>query len=720
MLKRMFLVINLSVLVFFGMSFSFSKINEDDKHNSIISSVQILENQSYIDNEVIVTLNSEISDFENDYTDTIFSNFNSGDVKHINKISVNARGYVDENKYKQIYKVKLNDDQSERLQETINDIYDLPGVYYVEPSYTIEIEKISNDPLFINGDLWGLNGTNGVLAPDAWDVSTGSSDVRVGIIDTGILDHEDLEDNLVTGWSTYSNSAVTNNDANGHGTHVAGTIGAVGNNNIGVVGLNWEVSLVPIQANNGIGDTFQLPHIIEAINYATNLWGLENQIDILNFSISGYGTLVAIREEVSNYPGLFVWAAGNSADNIDVGVANNGTFDLPNIISVGASTSTGQRWSNSNYSQNNSNVNIYAPGDNIMSTVPRWRNWIWESWKYYRAYSGTSMAAPHVTGVAALILSINPDLTAAELKSIIIDSADNVTITIPNGIGGTETQVVRRLNAYEAVKNVVRFNTRILSDNTIEIIDTFGVQITGIIEIPSFITNRLVTSISNLAFANQTQLTQIIVPNSVSTIDSNAFQNTNNAPIYLNGRTSAPSTFDVNWNSSGNPVYLNGYLCTHSSTTLTKSNHLQHGDLCDNCRTFVNKSNHNHNVEHIPLGTAPSGIAMHASYCACGHSVTVPCVGTLHIPGQPTTCMYCGQEFSNPLFMLMLPNGETFVSNAPFTYDMFEQLVEHLELSYNYADFVFSVRSNIVYDEYDINLVSILPNRKEISYECCE
>lgn len=240
------------------------------------------------------------------------------------------------------------------------------------------------------------------------------------------------------------------------------------------------------------------------------------------------------------------------------------------------------------------------------------------------------------------------------------------------------------------------------------------------ITIPSSIGGQSVKYISDSAFSGLNQLSQVSIPSSVTHIGSNVFHNTNNAPIYLEGRTSAPSTFDIHWNASGNPVYLNGNLCTHTSTTFMSINYTQHGHLCNTCRTFVSKSNHNHNVEHIPLGTAPSGIAMHASYCACGHSVTVPCVGTLHIPGQPTTCMYCGQEFSNPLFMLMLPNGETFVSNAPFTYDMFEQLVEHLELSYNYADFVVSTRSNIVYDEYDINLVSILPNRKEISYECCE
>lgn len=248
-----------------------------------------------------------------------------------------------------------------------------------------------------------------------------------------------------------------------------------------------------------------------------------------------------------------------------------------------------------------------------------------------------------------------------------------------------------------------------------------GVTLTGSITIPEFLNSRTVTKIGSSAFSGLNQLSQVSIPSSVTHIGSNAFQNTNNAPIYLEGRTSTPSTFDINWNASGNPIYLNGNLCTHTSTTFMSINYTQHGHLCNTCRTFVSKLNHNHNVEHIPLGTAPSGIAMHASYCACGHFLTVPCVSRFpQFPGDTVICMYCGQAFSNPVFMMTLPNGESFVSNAPFTYDMFEKLVEHLELSYAYVDFIVSVRSNIVYDEYVVNLVSILPIRKATLYEFSE
>lgn len=264
------------------------------------------------------------------------------------------------------------------------------------------------------------------------------------------------------------------------------------------------------------------------------------------------------------------------------------------------------------------------------------------------------------------------------------------------------------------------FNTSNLTSTTVSL-NGINFNPTGEFVIPNQLNGRIVTQIGSSAFTGQSQLTKITIPSSVTTIGNNAFQNTNNAPIYLEGRTSAPNTFDINWNSSGNPVYLNGNLCTHTSTTLMSINYTQHGHLCNTCRTFVSESNHNHNVEHIPLGTAPSGIAVHSSYCRCGHSVTVPCVSKVpHLPGDTVICTYCGQEFTNPLFMITLPNGESFVSNAPFTYDMFKQLAEHLEISYQYEDFVLSARSSTIDYEYDINLASILPSQKETLYECCE
>lgn len=364
----------------------------------------------------------------------------------MNKINDNSLRPSISSTYKEIYEIKLSSYQQENYLEVVKKIASYKGVYHVEPVYTFSAAVEPNDPYFLNNNLWGLNGKHGIRVPSAWKFSTGSSSVRVGVIDTGIYNRADLVDNLVQGWDVYTGTTNTSDDVYGHGTHVAGTIGAVGNNGLGIVGVNWRVSLVPIQANDGVSNKFSTTDLVYAINLATELWYTDNRIHILNYSISGYGYSVCVREAVRDFPGLFVWAAGNEREDIDTRVNYYGTFDLPNIISVGALNSDGERSLYSNYSSSNKNVHIYAPGDVIYSTLPI---------NLYGANSGTSMAAPHVTGVAALLLSVNPNLTASQLKDIIINNATSITILIPKGIGEEVYQTVKRLNAHSALQFVV-------------------------------------------------------------------------------------------------------------------------------------------------------------------------------------------------------------------------------------------------------------------------
>lgn len=300
----------------------------------------------------------------------------------------------------------------------------------------------------------GLNGTNGIDVENAWNFTTGSNTIRVGIIDTGISNHVDLNANLVPGRDTFNNNNITNDDTHSHGTHVAGTIGAVGNNGTGVVGVNWNVTLVPLQASNS-DNKFYSSDVVEAIEWAQDRWETEERISIINYSVSGFGSSTAVRTAISEYDGLFIWAAGNDTVDIDERVEIYGSFNLDNIISVGGLNSDGTRRSTSNYSTNNTNVHIYAPGTNIYSTVPTSFSSSGYSYK-----SGTSMAAPHVTGVAALLLSLNNGLTTSQLKQAILESANEITISIPDNseeadVGDKIEQVVLKLNAYNAVKYVL-------------------------------------------------------------------------------------------------------------------------------------------------------------------------------------------------------------------------------------------------------------------------
>lgn len=378
---------------------------------------------------LLVTLNENVRNAKS----SVFANFAESKVTDL---TTSLKDYS----CKKVYSVDISGMSYEDINRAVSDLESKEEVYCVEPNEKISVSSEPNDTRYVSGDQWGLNGTYGINAPKAWNINTGSSSVRVGVIDTGIAKHTDLNANLVDGYDFVSDTANGYNDLNGHGTHVAGIIGAVGNNSVGVSGVNWNVSLVPLQASDDGSDGIYVSAAIKAINYAIGLWGTDNQIDILNYSIRGYGYDVAIREAVSSYPGLFVWTAGNLYCNVDDFISSYGSFDLPNIISVGAISEDGKRPDFSDFSLNGTNVNIYAPGVNILSTLPG---------NKYGYKDGTSMAAPFVTGTAALLLAENPDLTASQLKNLILDNANSIEITYPNG--SSKSHTVKSLNAYAAL-----------------------------------------------------------------------------------------------------------------------------------------------------------------------------------------------------------------------------------------------------------------------------
>ncbi len=339
-------------------------------------------------------------------------------------------------------------------------------VEYVEPNYQInadlpEFREVSprpssddpgsnapNDPHF--SDQWALfnSGQNGgkanadVAALKAWQKTRGSEDVVVAVLDTGVdYTHSDLISNMWVrpeGLAPYTDTelgtfndkfgfnAVDNlkdpMDDNGHGTHCAGVIGAEGNNEIGIAGINWNVQIMPLKflGRGGFGTT---KDAIEAINYAVDRRkkGVNVRVISASWGSTQYSKALEDAIRAAGDEGiLFVAAAGNNAGDNDKRPHYPSNYDLPNVISVAALDSSDLLASFSNFGKKT--VHVAAPGKEIVST---WLN------DGFREASGTSMATPHVAGIAGLIVANEPDISVKDLRERILRSVD--TLDILNG-----------------------------------------------------------------------------------------------------------------------------------------------------------------------------------------------------------------------------------------------------------------------------------------------
>ncbi|MDR0221786.1 MAG: S8 family serine peptidase, partial [Lachnospiraceae bacterium] len=315
-----------------------------------------------------------------------------------------------------MYVLTLAETGVQAVEEALELLNANPLVEYAEPDYYMQLYETPNDPDL--GQQWALAK---IRAAQAWDITTGSKDVVVGIIDTGINGtHPDLVNNLWTnpipgryghvndwnGYNFYDRRGGAPYDTGDHGTHVAGIVGAKGNNGIGVSGINWNVSLawLGVASNENM---MQSSAIVEALNYANN-----HNIPITNNSYGSNYYSNAMYSAIRSYNGLFVAAAGNNASDNDAIPHYPSGYNLPNIIAVASTDSTDNLSYFSNYGQNT--VHIAAPGSNIRSTLPN---------SQYGNASGTSMATPYVAGVAALVLTAHPEYNTAQLREAILSSA---------------------------------------------------------------------------------------------------------------------------------------------------------------------------------------------------------------------------------------------------------------------------------------------------------
>ena len=366
----------------------------------------------------------------------------------------------------------IDDLDNADAETTVAEYSKLPEVEYVEPNFEIELSEVDegnpltpvlpHDPQF--NEQWALansgqrGGTQGadISATLAWATTTGDDDIVVAVLDSGVdYTHEDLATNMwvrpssmapykdtelgtfddVHGFNAIDNVSDPMDD-NGHGTHCAGIIGAEGENNLGIAGVNWNVRIMPLKFMNagGFGTT---KDAIEAINYVIDRKKAGVNVRVISASWGSTMKSRALEDVIRKaYENdiLFVAAAGNASVNNDRSPHYPSSYNVPNVVSVAALDRNDQLARFSNYGLKS--VAVAAPGVDILST------WLGNQ---YEEKSGTSMATPVVAGVAALILAENPRMPVDELRSRILGSVDPLPVLKGKTVSGG------RINAAKAL-----------------------------------------------------------------------------------------------------------------------------------------------------------------------------------------------------------------------------------------------------------------------------
>lgn len=309
--------------------------------------------------------------------------------------------------------------ESSSVAELIRECESKQLVRFAEPDYLVHTFEVPNDPKYLDGTQWGLNK---ISAPEAWNTISSASNIVVALVDTGVrYTHQDLASNMwvnpLDGSHGYNFLTGTNDPSDGfsgHGTMVAGVLGAVGNNGLGVAGVAWQVRIMACRCFDGVQPS-STSTCIAALDYART-----NGAHIVNASWGSTANSLALSNAVYSLreAGIIVMAAcGNEGTNVDVSPVYPACYPLDNVVSVAYTTRDDNLAAASNYGS--TNVALAAPGEQIYSTFAA-------TDAFYYTQSGTSFAAPYVSGAMALLLAAHPKDTFQQNIARLLNGTDPV------------------------------------------------------------------------------------------------------------------------------------------------------------------------------------------------------------------------------------------------------------------------------------------------------
>jgi subtilisin family serine protease len=419
MKKKKFILL-ISIILFLSLTVSFNNADQDRRIKRVtdptLQDIHVIKDsfrsrdkqQRYASNEVLVKFNSSLSENE---VASLIETYQSQKIRKIPKLNV--------------YKIQIPENYS--VEEMVYAFNRNPDVMYAEPNYIARITETPNDLLF--EEQYALNNTGqsigapgspsgtsraDIKAPEGWEETKGTASTLIAILDTGIdLVHPDLQNKVFSGGRDFVNDDFDATDDHWHGTHVAGIAAAETNNREGIAGVAWNCRLLPVKVLDEEGNGFY-SWIAEGIR-----WAADEGADVINMSFGGpsEGGILSDALSYAKASGVvLVASAGNEDDSVYYPAA----YD-EYCIAVAATDYNDERpwWSNPG-----PEVDVAAPGVRILSCVPIW---FWGEGSFPYGYAeGTSQAAPHVAGLAALIKDLKPWLRVDEIMDIIRYTAEDV------------------------------------------------------------------------------------------------------------------------------------------------------------------------------------------------------------------------------------------------------------------------------------------------------